>query len=311
MGTIFFINGFLECGKTTFIRELIEREKIRNCGKVLILVCEEGEEEYDTEALVAEEIYVEWLLEEKQFQEAYLTEIEKKFRPDLMIVEFNGMWNRREIHFPKYWKDLAEVAVIDATMFKIYSENLTAYQAEQIRNAEIVIFNRCDTVREHLAAFARNVKAINPRTLLLFKGAEGDIFLSADELLPYDIRNDTIELDDEGFVAFCIDIHERLELYENKTVTFVSRAYQTKTDNEMEFVGGRYVMTCCEADMTFLGMLCAYAKAYELQQKEWVRVSGTVRRVYDDLAQREIPVCVVRTLEITETPKREVISLTV
>ena len=51
MGTVYFVNGFLEAGKTTFIKELIGRESFRISGKTLILLCEEGDLEYDDEEL--------------------------------------------------------------------------------------------------------------------------------------------------------------------------------------------------------------------------------------------------------------------
>lgn len=51
MGTVYFVNGFLEAGKTTFIIDLIHRESFRVAGKTLILLCEEGDREYDEREL--------------------------------------------------------------------------------------------------------------------------------------------------------------------------------------------------------------------------------------------------------------------
>ena len=36
------------------------------------------------------------------------------------------------------------------------------------------------------------------------------------------------------------------------------------------------IMTCCEADMSFIGFICGYPKAYELDDREWVEISGIV-----------------------------------
>ena len=41
------VNGFLESGKTRFLKELIEDNGFKEDGKTLIIVAEEGEEEYD------------------------------------------------------------------------------------------------------------------------------------------------------------------------------------------------------------------------------------------------------------------------
>ena len=44
---LFLINGFLEAGKTQFIRFTLNQDYFRTEGRTLLLVCEEGEEEYD------------------------------------------------------------------------------------------------------------------------------------------------------------------------------------------------------------------------------------------------------------------------
>ena len=44
---IFFINGQLDSGKTRFITETIEMGQFAEAKNKLLIVCEEGEEEYD------------------------------------------------------------------------------------------------------------------------------------------------------------------------------------------------------------------------------------------------------------------------
>ena len=68
-------------------------------------------------------------------------------------------------------------------------------------------------------------------------------------------------------------------------------------------------MTCCEADMTFVGIICSYYKAYELENKEWIRVNGLVRIAYDEEVKRNVPVCRVIDVERIDPPKDELISL--
>ncbi len=41
--------GFLESGKTKFIQETFEDPNFDSGDKTLLLICEEGEEEYDSE----------------------------------------------------------------------------------------------------------------------------------------------------------------------------------------------------------------------------------------------------------------------
>ena len=44
---VFLINGFLEAGKTEFLSFTMEQDYFRTEGKTLLIVCEEGDTEYD------------------------------------------------------------------------------------------------------------------------------------------------------------------------------------------------------------------------------------------------------------------------
>ncbi len=311
MGTVYFVNGFLESGKTTFIKELLAKESFRIPGKTLIILCEEGDLEYERNELTETNSVVELIEEEENFNEDYIISIEKKHRPDRVIVEYNGMWNRKNIVFPWYWNDIMEIAILDAATFKIYSENLRPFLAEQVRGAELIVFYKADKVRDKLASYVRNIKAINNKAGFVLRGEEGDIILDPDESLPYDINAEEIILDDIGFTVMCIDSLERTESYEGKKITFMACVYKMKDGEDFEFAAGRQVMTCCEADMTFTGIICAYPKAYELKEKDWVEITGLIRVKYDEVIQREIPVCRVLELTLCDPPEKEIIEFNV
>ena len=46
---VYLFTGFLEAGKTKFIQETLEDKRFCNGERTLLLVCEEGEEEYAPE----------------------------------------------------------------------------------------------------------------------------------------------------------------------------------------------------------------------------------------------------------------------
>ncbi|MCR5399095.1 MAG: GTPase [Lachnospiraceae bacterium] len=308
MSTVYFVNGFLEAGKTTFIKELIGRESFRIAGKTLILLCEEGEIEYDDDELAVSDSVVEIIDDEEAFNEKTIAQLEKKHRPERVIVEYNGMWDRKELDFPEDWADVMEIAVFDATTFKLYSDNMRSLLAEQVRHAELVIFYKADEVRDKLAYYSRCIKAINSKAAYIFRGADGDIILDPNENLPYDINAEKLVLDDEGFVVMCMDSLERYEVYEGKEVQFTACAYSMKDGGDFEFIAGRQVMTCCEADMSFAGLICGYHKAYKLKNREWVEITGVIKVRFDELMQRDIPVCRVTGLKKVSAPENEVIS---
>ena len=43
---VFIINGFLESGKTTFIKETLASDDFNDGSRSLVIACEDGEEEY-------------------------------------------------------------------------------------------------------------------------------------------------------------------------------------------------------------------------------------------------------------------------
>ena len=48
---VYLVTGFIESGKTTLGLTILGNERFTNGGKVLVLVCEEGEVEWDEKAL--------------------------------------------------------------------------------------------------------------------------------------------------------------------------------------------------------------------------------------------------------------------
>ena len=89
---IFFINGQLDSGKTRFITETIEMGQFAEAKNKLLIVCEEGEEEYDEKMLKDNGVSMV-VLEKEDLTEEKLKELDKQYDPWIVIVEYNGMWD--------------------------------------------------------------------------------------------------------------------------------------------------------------------------------------------------------------------------
>ena len=50
---VFVINGFLEAGKTQFISYTLQQDYFQSDGTTILVLCEEGDTEYDPELLKA------------------------------------------------------------------------------------------------------------------------------------------------------------------------------------------------------------------------------------------------------------------
>ena len=144
---IFLINGQLDSGKTRFISETIEMGQFDDAKKKLLIVCEEGEEEYDQQMLKDKEIDMV-VLEKEEFTEEKLTELDKQYDPWLVIVEYNGMWDPALIFQtskPRGWQIYQSITLFDALSFKNQWNNMKSILAETVKYSDMVIFNRCRT----------------------------------------------------------------------------------------------------------------------------------------------------------------------
>lgn len=273
-------------------------------------MCEEGETEYEEELLKKSRTEIERIEEEADFTPEHLTELEKKHRPERIIIEYNGMWNYKNARLPWYWKIEQQITTIDGSSFSMYYTNMRSLLAEMIRGSEMIIFNRCDTVREQLNSFKRNIKAVNAQADVIFEDSNGEIDEIFEEDLPYDLKQETIVLDNEGYGIWYLDSMDHLERYVGKKLQFVAMVLKPENFPAGYFVPGRMAMTCCADDMAFLGYACEYADAGALKQKEWVKVTAVVAKEYWEDYKGEGPVLHALRVEKTRAPKDEVISFT-
>ena len=100
MKPVYIINGFLESGKTEFISYTLGQPYFQVKGKTLLILCEEGEVEYDDILLKASRTELELIEDEEDFTPSHLIELEKKHKPERIIIEYNGMWNFKNMKLP-------------------------------------------------------------------------------------------------------------------------------------------------------------------------------------------------------------------
>ena len=307
MKPVYMINGFLESGKTEFITYTLAQPYFQVRGTTLLILCEEGEIEYDPMLLKRSRTVLEVIEEEEDFVPNRLIELEKKHKPERIVIEYNGMWNYKEMKLPWHWKIEQQVTTINAATFPMYFTNMKSLLAEQIRKSELIIFNRCDGVKD-LSSYKRNVKAINPAADIVFEDANGEVNEIMEEELPYDLKADVIELDNTGYGIWYLDAMDHMERYEDKTLSFLAMVLKPKQFPKGYFVPGRMAMTCCAEDMAFLGYACAYEGADALEDQQWVKVTATAEKRYFEGYQGEGPVLHALKVERAKAPKEEVIS---
>ncbi len=296
---VYIVNGFLDSGKTDFLRYTIDQPYFKTKGKTLLIVCEEGENEYSEDLLKRNNTIMEHVLDESELTPVNLTIFEKKYDPERVIIEYNGMWNYKEFTLPANWAIEQQITTIDCSSFKLYFTNMKSLLAEQIRNSDLILFNRCDG-NDELASYKRNVKAINQKADIVFEDENGEVDVTLDEDLPYDLKADVIELDSNGFGMFYIDALDHLDRYIGKKVRFDAMVCKPAEFTGNIFVPGRMVMTCCAQDIQLMGYACEYDKTDDLKPKSWINLTAEVTKKFMDAYEGEGPV--LKALEVKEIP---------
>lgn len=308
MKPVYMINGFLDSGKSTFINYTIQQPYFQVKGTTLIILCEEGEVEYDEKNLKRYRTVIEVLDEEKDFTTSKLIELEKKHSPERIIIEYNGMWNMKGLKMPFHWSMEQQVTCVNAETFPMYYTNMKSLVAEMIRNSELIIFNRCDNCIDNLGGYRRNIKAVNAKADVVFETAQGEIDTIFEEDLPYDLKSDVIELDDNSFGIWYLDMMDHIERYENKKIVYTAMVLKSEKFPKGYFVPGRMAMTCCADDMAFLGYVCQYDGVDTLKNRQWVKVTVIPKKEYWADYNGEGPVLHAVSVAEASKPKNEIIS---
>ena len=308
MKSVYIINGFLESGKSEFISYTLSQPYFQTKGTTLLILCEEGEVEYDSDILKKSHTVVELVEEEDEMTSAKMIELEKKHKPERIIIEYNGMWNFKNLKMPWHWRLEQQITIIDASTFQNYYTNMRSLLAEMIRKSELIIFNRCDGLIDQLGSYKRNVKAVNPQAEIIFEDKNGEVSQIFEEDLPYDLKDEELKLDDYGYGIFYLDAMDNLERYIGKKITFVAMVLKPENSGDAYFVPGRMAMTCCADDMAFLGYACKYDKCSELENKDWVEVTATVHKEFWKDYNGEGPVLHALSVSPTKKPKDEILN---
>lgn len=310
---VFLIAGFLESGKTLFMSETLADTGFSNGTKTLLIVCEEGMEEYDEKALSSVNTTMISVESEEDFTEDFLNECNKKYKPERVVIEYNGMWRMQKLYdmkLPRKWELVQIITTVCAKTFQLYLSNMRSQVMEQFADADMVIFNRCEADTPK-ASYRRNVKAINPACEVYFENADGSPVMP-DESLPYDLDADVINIEDEDYGIFYVDIMDAPEKYEGKTVCFTGVVYKSEQLPKDYFVPGRFAMTCCADDIAFIGIPCRgdVILVNRLKKKDFVHVEAVVECEYEPKEQRNVPILVAKKVNPGQEPKEKVVYFT-
>ena len=142
---VYAFTGFLDSGKTKFIQETLEDERFNAGERTLLLVFEEGEEEFDFSTYPHQHVFLE-VLDQQTVTEKDFKALMKKYRPERIVAELNGMQLVGDLYarFPAEWAIAQEVMFADSTTFLAYNANMRNLVMDKLTGAQMVVFNRLD-----------------------------------------------------------------------------------------------------------------------------------------------------------------------
>ena len=278
---IYLISGFLESGKTSFLRFTLNQDYFFIEGKTLLSLCEQGEEEYNMKSLSRSNTVVEIIEKEEDLTPERLATLDIIHKPERVVIEYNGMWlvsKFEQMEMPRGWGIEQEITVADASTYQTYigNNNLKSIFMDMVRNADMVIFNRARK-EDPLPQFRRGIKVANPACEVIFENEDGEMSDIFEDQLPFDLDAPIVEILPEDYGIWYVDAMDNPGKYRKKKLRFKARVMKPRGVGSSFFVPGRTAMTCCAEDTSFLGFLCSSKDTPSLKNGEWVEVTAEAR----------------------------------
>ena len=296
---VYLFTGFLEAGKTKFIQETLQDERFNNGEPTLLLLCEEGMEEYDPSTFASPNVYIETIDREEDLLPEPLDAMFKKHGCKRVLVEYNGVWQLNTLYqqMPEDWVIAQEFLFCDANTFVSYNANMRQLVYDKLRSCELVVFNRCgdDIDRMELHKIVRQASR---RTDIAYERPDGKVeYDEIEDPLPFDLDAPVTDISDRDYALFYSDLSGDIKKYNGKTLRY--KALVAKSDRLAKdcFIFGRQLMTCCAADIQFAGLVAQWPQAQTLQKGQWAIVTATVAVRWHKAYGKKGPVLNVTSVE--------------
>lgn len=305
---VYLFTGFLEAGKTKFIQETLEDRRFCNGERTLLLVCEEGEEEYAPDQFVDKSVKIRTIEDQSELTQENLVRFARETRAERVVIEYNGMWLLDALYsaMPESWMVYQEFLFVDATTFLSYNANMRQLVYDKLKSCELVVFNRFTPQMDKME-FHKIVRGASRRADIAYEAPDGNVvYDDIEDPLPFDVNAPIIEIGDDDYALWYRDMSEEPKKYEGKTVRFKAKAVVRKRLPPKTFVIGRHVMTCCVEDIQFAALVCNWDKADTVRDESWMILTAKINFKFSMAYGRKGPVLTYIGHEYCEPPEQAV-----
>ena len=305
---VYLFTGFLEAGKTKFIQETLEDRRFCNGERTLLLVCEEGEEEYAPDQFADKSVYIRVVEEQSRLTSENLSRWLSETKAERVVIEYNGMWLLDALYtaMPEGWMVYQEFLFADATTFLSYNSNMRQLVYDKLKSCELVVFNRFNGTMDKMD-YHKIVRAVSRRCDIAYEYVGGKVeYDDIQDPLPFDLEAPIVEIGDDDYAEWYRDMSEEPKKYEGKTVRFKCRALVRKKLPEMTFIVGRHVMTCCVEDIQFAGLVCQWEGAETVQDDSWMILTAKINFRFNRAYGKKGPVLTYVDSTLCDAPEQPV-----
>jgi uncharacterized repeat protein (TIGR03943 family) len=199
-----------------------------------------------------------------------------------------------------------EICIADSNTILSYNANMRQLVVDKLTSAEMVVFNRTTEATDKMALH-KLVRGVSRKANICYEDLSGEIeFDQIEDPLPYDIGASVIEIKDEDFAIFYRDMSEDFSKYAGKSVRFKGIVALDGSLPASQYAIGRHIMTCCEADIAYRGVVDKGMGSLKLSTRDWVIVEGKLVEEYSKLYRGRGPVLEVKKIQRAEKPVQEV-----
>ncbi|MBR5533769.1 MAG: hypothetical protein IKU62_02865 [Ruminiclostridium sp.] len=305
---VYLFTGFLDAGKTKFIQETLEDERFNNGENTLLLICEEGEEEYDPSTFSGPNVFIELIDDQSELTPSNLERLQKKHAAERVVIEYNGMWMLDDLYqnMPDAWMVYQEFLFCDSQTFLMYDANMRGLMVDKLKSCEMVVLNRADDSVDKLQIH-KVIRAVTRRANIAYEEITGEVYYDdTPEELPFDIEAPVIEVKPEDFAIWYQDISEEPDKYKGKTIKIGGFTMLREKLPAGSFIFGRQLMTCCVDDIAFAGMLCTGYDPKTLEDNQWIELTAKISIKHNKVYNKKGPVLGVLSVEPGTPPQQEV-----
>jgi len=278
------VYGFLDAGKTTYIRDCIQNDFFYKYGKTLILCFEQGEEPYDEDALRERNASVAYYDGEEDVA-AFCSRSVEECRPDRIYVEMNTMLQGLRERFPACMQVASVVAWIDWKTLALYFANFRQMISQMVAESRQVTFRGCPS-RELLAPYSQAFRLMNQRASYLRQDPMGYHEKAFDLFLPFSLEEPEITVTAECFVPLWLDAYDHPEHYAGKKLRFTDPLELRRDGENGPRSAGRVVMVCCMADLQFMAF--ELAEAAGIPDGGWAVLEAVARLGTDAFGRQKL-----------------------